>query len=135
MTPVSVGGITPTASIGLTPTNAAAVSFGTNTNSRSALQVTSTTSHAFSGAIGSFVIPPDALVNALSTMRAQINWGDRTNATAGTVVSNSDGTFTVNGSHAFLRAGTFAVTATVSVPTANGVAAFNTTVTRQVTVR
>lgn len=53
-----------------------------------------------------------------TAFKARINWGDRTLPTAGKVVPNRDGTFTVLGSHLYRRPGVYRVTVTVAWPEA-----------------
>jgi hypothetical protein len=48
--------------------------------------------------------------------QVSIRWGDGTAASVGSVIANSDGSFTVLGSHAYKRAGLYRVSILVSLP-------------------
>jgi YD repeat-containing protein len=50
----------------------------------------------------------------LSTYAASIDWGDGSGPTAGTIVQNDDGSFSVYGSHDYATAGDYDVTTTVT---------------------
>jgi len=143
LAPLGVGGLTPTSSVGLTPTNSTGVTFtntttGTtplNSNGRTLATVTSAVSHSFTGTIGTFTLPATSTATAgASSFTALITWGDGTRS-VGTVVANDNGSFSVTGAHVFGRAGTFRVSAAVSLPAATGSAAFNTTLAQNVRVR
>ena len=63
----------------------------------------------FTGAtIATFTADPSG------TYSATINWGDKTAIDTGTVVSNRSGTFSVEGSHDYARAGTFVATVKIT---------------------
>ena len=53
---------------------------------------------------------------AADDFRVTIRWGDGTNATAGSVLANADGSFTVLGSHAYRRPGFYRISIAISLP-------------------
>lgn len=61
----------------------------------------------FKGAVATFTDANSAAPT--SDFKAVINWGDGTNPTSGSIVSNGSGQFTVNGSHTYLQTGSHAV--------------------------
>ncbi len=75
--------------------------------------ITATEVTPFSGKVGTLVSSSSGV--PLSAFSASINWGDSTPATTGTLVANADGkTFTVTGTHTYLKGGTYTVTLSAS---------------------
>jgi hypothetical protein len=53
-------------------------------------------------------------IEAASHFSANINWGDGTATSTGTITQNGDGSYTVRGGHTYAHHGTFAVSVTVT---------------------
>ncbi|HYR50155.1 MAG TPA: NEW3 domain-containing protein, partial [Candidatus Eisenbacteria bacterium] len=77
----------------------------------SPINVAATEGIAFSGAVATF---SDANPNGTAAeFTASINWGD-TSSSAGTVVANALGGFTVNGAHTYAEEGNYSVTVMIT---------------------
>jgi hypothetical protein len=68
----------------------------------------------------------DPSPEALGDYSATIDWGDNTAPSAGTISGPSGGTFTVQGSHNYLQAGSYTITVTVHHDTAPDATATST---------
>jgi hypothetical protein len=77
-----------------------------------AVSFTPTEGIAFSGTVATFVDPGGA--EPVGDYVATINWGDNTPATAGVIVSNGNGQFSVAGGHTYKDEGSFPVTVTIT---------------------
>jgi hypothetical protein len=75
---------------------------------------------AFSGSTLNFTQSFD---NSASDFSAIIDWGDGTTPTAGTVVRNSAGSYSVNGTHTYTEEGSFPISTTVNDDSPSSLAA------------
>ncbi|MFI5379248.1 MAG: hypothetical protein ACHRHE_08125 [Tepidisphaerales bacterium] len=90
------------------------VSSAAITDKATAIVVTPTIGQPFTGVVGKFnyILPPLA-ASLRSLLVATINWGDGSPASAGSIARNTDGSYSVIGTHTYNSLSTFHVAVTV----------------------
>jgi hypothetical protein len=79
-----------------------------------AIVIKPTINQPFTGIVGkfNFNLPP-ATSTMKPTLLASINWGDGSAASAGTITKNTDGSYSVTGTHTYIALSTFHIAVTV----------------------